>query len=57
VAEGDELAVERLADAREHLQGQVLLALLDARDCALAGAEQVGELGLGQALDGGVRPG
>jgi hypothetical protein len=63
VPEGDELAVELLADAREHLQGQVLLALFDARDCALARAEQVGELTLGQALmaacvpDEGADPG
>src|SRR5689334_1227390 len=40
VAERDELAVELLADARQHLQRQVLLALLDAGDGALAGAEQ-----------------
>ena len=54
VAERDELAVELLADPGEHLQGEVLLALLDAGDRALAGAEQVGELALGQAL---VAPG
>ena len=54
VAERDELAVELLADPGEHLQSEVLLALLDAGDGALAGAEEVGELALGQPL---VAPG
>ena len=38
-----------LADAREHLEGQVLLALLDAVDGTLARLELGGELGLGEA--------
>ena len=50
VAERDELGVELLADAGEHLEAEVLLALLDAGDRALAGAEEVGELALGEAL-------
>ena len=50
VAQRDELAVELLADPGEHLEREVLLALLDAGDGALAGAEQVGQLALGQAL-------
>ncbi len=37
-AERDDLGVERLADAGEHLQGEVLVAALDAVDGALAGA-------------------
>ena len=47
-AEGDDLGVERRADAGEHLQGEVLVALLDAVDRALAGGQQLGELLLGQ---------
>ena len=50
VAEGDELAVELLADLGERLEAEVLLALLDAGDGALAGAEEVGELALGDPL-------
>jgi hypothetical protein len=49
-AEGDELAVQALADTRQHLKAEVLLALLDAGHCALAGAEQIGQFALGQAL-------
>ena len=48
-AEGDDLGVEGLADAGQHLEGEVLVALLDPVDRALARAEQVGELGLGQS--------
>ena len=50
VPERDELAIEGLADAGEHLQREVLAALLDASDRALAGAEKLGEVGLGHAL-------
>ena len=52
-----------VADPGEHLEAEVLLALLDAGDGALAGAEQVGELALGQPLvaprvaDQGADPG
>ena len=48
-AEGDDLRVERRADAGEHLEGEVLVALLDAVDRALTGAEQLGELVLGES--------
>ena len=48
-AEGDDLGVEGGADPLDHLQGEVLVALLDAVDRALRGAEQVGELLLGEA--------
>ena len=48
-AEGDDLGVERLADPGEHLQGEVLVALLDPVDRALAGVEALGELLLGPA--------
>ena len=48
-ADGDDLGVERRADPGEHLEGEVLVALLDPVDRALAGAEQVGELVLGEA--------
>ena len=48
-AERDDLGVERLADPGQHLQAEVLLAALDPVDRALAGAEHVGELGLGVA--------
>ncbi len=48
-AERDDLGVERLADPGEHLQAEVLLAALDPVDRALAGAEHVGQLGLGVA--------
>ena len=37
-AERDDLGVERRADAGEHLEGEVLVALLDPVDRALAGA-------------------
>ena len=47
-AEGDDLGVECRADAREHLEGEVLVALLDAVDGALAGAEQLCQLVLGE---------
>ena len=47
-AERDDLGVEGGADAGEHLQGEVLVALLDPVDRALAGAEQLGQLLLGQ---------
>ena len=48
-AERDDLGVEGLADAGEHLQGEVLVAALDAVDRALAGGQHVGELLLGPA--------
>ena len=48
-AEGDDLGVERGADAGHHVEGEVLVALLDAVDRALAGAEHLGQLGLGPA--------
>ena len=48
-AEGDDLGVEGLADAGEHLQRQVLVAALDPVHGALAGGEHVGELLLGPA--------
>ena len=47
-AEGDDLGVERGADAGEHLQGEVLVALLDPVDRALAGGQQLGQLVLGE---------
>ena len=47
-AERDDLGVEGRADPGEHLQGEVLVALLDPVDGALAGAEQLGELLLGE---------
>ena len=47
-AQGDDLGVECLADAGQHVEGQVLVAPLDPVDRALAGAERVGELDLGQ---------
>ena len=43
-AEGDDLGVEGLADPGEHLQGEVLVAALDAVDGTLAGGQHVGEL-------------
>lgn len=49
-AEGDDLGVERGADAREHVEAHVLGALLDPVDRALARAETLGELGLGESL-------
>jgi hypothetical protein len=48
-AEGDDLGVEGSADAGEHLQGQVLVTLLDTVDRALARAEQLRQLVLGEA--------
>ena len=48
-AEGDDLGVEGGADPGQHLEGEVLVALLDPVDGALAGGEQLGELLLGQA--------
>ena len=48
-AERDDLGVQRLADAGEHLQREVLVTALDAVDRALAGREDVGELLLGPA--------
>jgi hypothetical protein len=48
-ADADQLGVEGAADAGEHLEGQVLLPLLDAVDGALARLELRGELGLGEA--------
>ena len=50
VAEGKELAVERLADPRECLEAEVLFALLDARDGTLARRQRLGEVRLGHAL-------
>ena len=46
VAERHDLAVERLADAGDHLKADVLVAALDAVHGALAGAERLGELRL-----------
>ena len=48
-AERDDLGVEGLADAGEHLEAEVLVSALDPVDGALAGAEDLGELGLGVA--------
>lgn len=48
-AEADDLGVEREADAVEHLEAEVLGALLDAVHGALARAEPLGELGLREA--------
>src|SRR5262249_22485648 len=49
-AERHQLALEHLADASEGLHGEVLAALLDAVDGALAGAEQLGQASLGEAV-------
>lgn len=46
VAEGDDLTVQRLADAGDHLKADVLVAALDPVDRALAGAQSLRELGL-----------
>ena len=48
-AERDDLGVERLTDAGEHLEAEVLVTPLDPVDRALAGAEDVGQLRLGVA--------
>ena len=48
-AEADQLALQGGGQPAEQLEGQVLAALLDAGDRALAGAEAVGELLLGEA--------
>ena len=54
-AEVDQLALERRGQPAEEFEGEVLAALLDARDGALAGAEPVGELLLGEpAMAAGV---
>jgi hypothetical protein len=54
-AEADQLAVQRRGEPAEQLEGQVLAALLDPGDGALAGAETVGELLLGEpAVPAGV---
>ena len=45
----DELGVERFADPREAVEGEVLPPGLDARDGALARLELGGEVGLRQA--------
>ena len=50
VTEGHELGVEALADPGEGLEAEVLLALLDPGDGALAGTEGASQLGLGEAL-------
>ena len=42
--ERDDLGVEGGADAGDHLQGEVLMTLLDAVDRALAGLEAIGQL-------------
>ena len=47
-AQGDDLGVEGGADPGDHLQGEVLVTLLDPVDGALAGAEAVGQLLLGE---------
>jgi hypothetical protein len=44
----DDLGVQCRADAREHVEGEVLVPLLDPVDRALAGAQPLGELLLGQ---------
>ena len=46
--ERDDPGVECFADPGQHVEGQVLVAPLDPVDGALAGAERVGELDLGQ---------
>jgi len=47
VTQRDKLGVQTRADAGQHLQAQVLLALLDTRYRALAGAQQLREIALG----------
>ena len=54
VAQGHQLAVERLTDAGKHLQGEVLVSLLNPGHRALASPEQTPELGLGEPF---VAPG
>src|SRR5882757_1186399 len=46
VAQGDDLAVERLADPRDHLKADVLVTALDTVHRALAGTQRFRELGL-----------
>ena len=48
-AEVDQLALQRRGQPAEQLEGEVLAALLDAGDGALAGAQPLGELLLGEA--------
>ena len=47
-AEGDDLGLQSAADPRDHLQREVLLALLDAVDGALRRGQALRELRLGQ---------
>ena len=47
-AEGDDLGVERGADAGQHLEGEVLVALLDPVDGALTGGQPLRQLLLGE---------
>jgi len=50
VAHGDELGVQTRADASQHLETEVLLALLDACHGALTGAQRLRKVALRQAL-------
>jgi hypothetical protein len=50
VSQRDELGVQTLADASEHLKAEILLALLNACDRALARPQGVGKIVLCQAL-------
>ena len=50
VAERDELGVEGVADLGEHVEAEVLLALLDAGNGALGGPQQLCEVRLGHPL-------
>ena len=47
-AEGDDLGVQCGADPLDHLQGEVLMTLLDPVDRALGGAQEVRQLLLGE---------
>jgi hypothetical protein len=55
-AERDDLGVEGRADPGDHLQGEVLVALLDPVHGALAGAEALGQLLLGEPAVGASVP-
>jgi hypothetical protein len=44
LADADQRSLQRLADAREHVEGEVLVPALDAVHRALAGAEHLGQL-------------
>ena len=47
-AQRDDLGVERGADAGQHLEGEVLVALLDPVDGTLTGGQPLGQLLLGE---------